>query len=608
MAEEQEDEVEVEHEEEVEAEVVDEDQVFKKDDENGEQRKRLRTLEEKVKLLEKELMRARRDNCELRQENKAKDGKMRRWMALGEHPQGGGGDRQRGRGGGGRPMEMVREAKNALEVLPLEIWGEIFNHLVDSQDFENCYRASSAWNPVLKPKKTTFLFPKVLPILAKNQSFLPNRANMGELRLVCHAWKHAVDRYLQNHECHFNLNEYCQQDDDHECWRRRLRFCFVTSHGVNDFRTDMLQNYKGPNPFITRSVTFVDPHSGRLHESDQLWTSVISLLSLVGEEIWFCNLCVFADQSPETFYKIVGRCLRRMPNIKVLELGFNNSSTQESSSSSSQLSEVVEMNPFPKMGNLSVLITNQLPQQILNECLNKSSQIKKLQVEKQPNSSFDESIKLDHLVELTISINSMEDVSKLGLIPWRLRTLSLVVLCNQYENLSQLFQTLSHFGPTLKNLNLKFDRGSSTTSSSRVGGRREDAPPDTSKLVLNTANQKLRLHLPHLEKLRIHVANVELKDIDFILPLQNLQKLILVLDHHDGRNEAAEVRPCPEDKDAVIRFFGILDHLYDSNIWKLCPYLKSVFLKIRSDRNYWRFFRRFLYIRENYIDMDIDPE
>ncbi|CAL8127539.1 unnamed protein product [Orchesella dallaii] len=529
--------------------------------------------------------------------------------------------------------------KYPLHRFPVEVWDLIFSHLNNRQDLITCHNTSRAWESIFKDKRAVLFFPEVFPFIVRAL----DRSDILACRRTHPVWKQAVDIYLQNRPSHFKLDTFydpCNDEgeDKDEYLRResfwlKYMYWFESSQEIQHFLLRMT-DYAGKNPFISRSLTCLDNKMDPAESSD-MWRSAKALVASFGTEIWHCDFVFSCNHNPIHFYKILRHCLNFMPNLRTFEVCYYGDHHLFNYLEIISLEELVRLEPLPRLKSLVKLKVASLPSPVLIEALSRNSlNIEKLQLNKpcpfrntyefgQPNR---DPPRLTKLEELCMALYSREDLQMLGMTTsscWPLTTLSLEDLSDDRISLHSLFYTVGRFGETLKTFIYKV----STSNFKKRGAT----------IIGNDPN--LRLHLPHLEILKIYAEHVRLGSIDFTLPLVKLKELVLVVEDGGvggGVGCSGRISPWKGGKgrkagkvfgggfpggsggaaggcgasggsEGIIRFSGYLNKMYDSNIWEILHNLHTICIKVNTglrprNNNGHNELVKYSYVRDMYKD------
>lgn len=239
-----------------------------------------------------------------------------------------------------------------------------------------------------------------------------------------------------------------------------------------------------------------------------------------------------------------------------------------------QCEQLIVSNPLPNLEHLQVLKSIHLPTVIMNALLRKySNQLEKLEILSLRGHSHLYSYEKDsincssNLKELSLRLWSLNDVWKLnssGLLCSSLKSLNVFIdlSCNT-ESLEKLFYVLStsKAGAILEKFSLEI-------------------LVDTYGPVKKMVDPQTRLKLPSLKSLKINCKLRCLNTIDFILEMECLTKLVVHMEDIRIMDQPGSSVSGTSGKGVMppeqLKFIGMEESLYESNIWQLLPKLNSI--------------------------------
>ncbi|CAL8139086.1 unnamed protein product [Orchesella dallaii] len=424
-------------------------------------------------------------------------------------------------------MDLVTP-KAPEEILPLEVWGMILDHLRSPSDLLNCNKVCKAWRKLLELKKTTFLMPKVFPILYKYMETIEDEderqldeneetvnTTILKIRLVSHGWKESVDNFHQNYPTLNNIGfmalkeeEYLEDVDPFSL----LGYGFRGREPVTRMENFLRKGFSpDSNPFITRCIRYYDHHYINQHQSNSQ-TAFKNILEAFGSHIWTCVLQLTIDTTNADFYKFVRSYLNLMPNLRSFRLEFlgpENSLKRKRNLEKEDLELLLKNEPLPRLEHLTTLRMSNVPYPLSVGLLANNGHLQKLSfrsaIRNNPKAFLPDCIanlKLPTLMQLEFPCNEKRLLS-FPKISWPITVLYLNVEAAKLKNVFQV--VASHFSNTLEHLALRYD----TT-------------------IKNSKEMKqTRLDLPKLRTFQLEVIPLEVETIDFLQGCTALQEIQL---------------------------------------------------------------------------------
>ncbi|CAL8139112.1 unnamed protein product [Orchesella dallaii] len=528
-------------------------------------------------------------------------------------------------------MDLVRVTPQRPEdILPLEVWGLILDHLRSPSDLINCSQTCKGWAKVLELRKTTFLMPQVFPLLyaylgpttktneedesednhdligfinyqeKEKQNEYAKLNTVLQMRLVSHSWKESVDTFYQDHDAINDLG-FLKHVEDDEIPLRPYTFGIAN---VTKLESWVSKNFSpDSNPFITRCVVYEDyisplerftlyggePGAPELEELQvlqrQLRTSFKTLLESFGSQIWTIQLFfITTDSSIIELYRLVRSYLILMPNLKAIDIFGPSVELEEPGTS---FKEFLRNEPMPELAQLKILFVSPVTFPISIGILSQNPTLRKLSVDtnKQevvPLNSI-RGIELPELEQLSVAPDSKVDLSQVQNLVWQnLKGLRLTVEGKQLKDVfgavsaSSCSSSLEHFILEVWNahVHIRNDMELEQPEWHLEQLEHQLELPVEQRLEqperqLEQPEQQLELHKLKKIELVIHIPFV-LETLDFLLGCPDLQEIDLVI--KISRKEYST-------SNSVIQFKDCIASMQDSNIWQLLPMLKRLEIK-----------------------------
>lgn len=316
------------------------------------------------------------------------------------------------------------------------------------------------------------------------------------------------------------------------------------------------------NPFIGRTVSVI-PKESVYFEMTRFFNQAIRFFTLYGQHIWHATFgnftCMFLI-SPEEFYLGFRKCLQNLPNLKSLDLEVINI-TKHDDTSSEQFKTLLSTNPLPKLPQLETLdlTITEMPSEFHEMFITTyGSQLKKIDV-KLTHWNNIHGRGLENLTELqlrqVLSLTMLRSFL-LNLNSPKLQKVSLHI--GFPLGVTVLFQLLSQF-EELRILKVTSERGATTHA---------------------RLTELVQLKTVYLRNLH----TLELQDspkltYQFLVGLPELRSLVI------WKNKMSRGEEVITKGTALVQLRKYLcstdlDYIYQSNIWKVVPKMKS--LKVKS--------------------------
>ncbi|CAL8139364.1 unnamed protein product [Orchesella dallaii] len=330
------------------------------------------------------------------------------------------------------------------ELLPMEIWSKIFEHLFKSSpwDLMSCSETCKEWDNLLEPRRSTYLMAEVFHPISK----LLDLQEVLKCRLVCHSWNMAVNEVVSysTTSIGFTIN-----------FRNNAA-------SIKKIANIMTSSAVGGsiNPFFSRSINLSISSGSRCNSRFQ--TAFRSLLARFGCEILSFQFNTFGISIPTqeqsmSIYKGFRYCLENLPNLMHLFVGGPILPNQNPDVRTlSYIETLLKEEPLPPLEYLSQLTmfypNDLLEKGILLEYGNKIQDFS-LEFGGYSLAQFLDSvapIKMDNLTELWIRpVEMEEDILSMGSLKWPLTFLTIDFMVDTVK-LETVFQAVSHFGDTLE--------------------------------------------------------------------------------------------------------------------------------------------------------------
>ncbi|CAL8120350.1 unnamed protein product [Orchesella dallaii] len=483
-------------------------------------------------------------------------------------------------------MDLVTP-KPPEEILPLEVWALILDHLTSPFDLINCNQTCKAWEKILELKKTTFLMPKVFPILNEYLETLEYDEEEDEelengneerekpittilkMRLVSHGWKESVDDYHQNHP---ELNDigFMENCDDEDEPFTLLPYHFDGGdwNSVRKLESFLGKGFfTGSNPLITRYVEHHECAQNKQMQS-RFQTAFKRFLEEFGSQIWTCNLLCTAENKAD-FYRVVRSYLRLMPNLRSLRIQISHDWRSKEDSKQEELKLLLENKPLPRLQHLRTLQMNNIPYPLSVGLLTTNKQLQKLSLQKQNDDDDDllpdyvVDVHLPNLKQLSLICSEME-LLQLHKVCWPIKALRLMIPAKE-QVLKNIFLTVSStFSNTLEHF---------------VVNRR-----DSHHIEELT---QITLELPALKILQLDTL-CRVETIDFLQGCPALQEIKLYLkvppikEHEEYSLNSLLFMD--EDDNEVIKFKNCITSMNQSNIWRILKDLQFIIIETEEDK------------------------
>ncbi|CAL8140232.1 unnamed protein product [Orchesella dallaii] len=232
-------------------------------------------------------------------------------------------------------------------MLPPELWNHIFQYL-SPEDLFSVSNTCPAWNELLEDKKTTYLFPFVLPLIMGHVE----RKTLFNCRSITKASKSGFDKTLQSFCNSDDVNPFGHHHEDsisQRCLREvacKLKRHYDFSHvNFKEFLQKVFPQFSTTssefNPFLLRHMVLAS-RSGDVYLPGH---HVRSILPKFGHHLVSLDLIIETNSIDTLFSRIVSQ-LSLVPNLKRLAI---NPSVLQAETIPNHLARPTTSYNFPKL-------------------------------------------------------------------------------------------------------------------------------------------------------------------------------------------------------------------------------------------------------------------
>lgn len=381
-------------------------------------------------------------------------------------------------------------------------------------------------------------------------------------RRVSKSWKSSIDQLLQHSTLQFCLSATPERPWV-DLWTA-IEFVDGQSETFQSGVDYWLLRPPTCNPFPSRQLEFWDMHVNDISRI-QYKVFVLALLRKFGHHLWYftyhaCRNDMFS--CPADWYLTVRSWISAMPNLKKICLSYGGTNHVLNDESLELLDALVQNWTFPLLEQLVTLETEYLPYSVLNSALAVNTQIQRLR--QVPNSyrlnwGNCGHLELNQLYEFTTHAYCMYDIRQLHLVTWPLKRLKLRCWNVNTElnwDFNEIVEAVHHFQRTLIYL----------------------------KLDVTMLEPGYQLRVPYLEELVIKLDNDGKHFLPFVSRLRSVRKVGLFCDltGSDTHLNLEEYVTKESQEDYMKSYVA---DLFVTPLWRLMPYLQSVFVHTYAGSN-----------------------
>ncbi len=452
--------------------------------------------------------------------------------------------------------------------------------------------SSPFFRNLLASQRTTFLFEKVLEILAtsiwKNEGLkrFPV-SHILNLRAVCSHWNAVIDKWIPE-----KLQQLKKGSVDNNLGEVKSALISIVDDGpvfnytIEDEEINIVQTFlrhfevthgsphsKARNPLIWGDITVLIECTDEAQDEEylQYLEGMFTLLSKYGSHLHTIEFNIYSTELLD-IVSILQKWLVLMPNLTEINLNENTNLSNEN--------ELNLGNPFPNLKQLKSLTACGVPAIVLNELIRQNDQISTLSIGRWKVSYNVFTLPLPNLKKLNLGCCSANIIKLLGSqqIQWQLESLKIQFKNNANINWTTFLQVIQEkFAKTLVSLKFGFNNFG------------QDAPKSRTLKTFKNC----RLVLPNLRKIELGMGD-NLICLDFLLPMKkHLEKITVNIFYKFPLTQKITGR-----SGTIVQFTGFEEKMLESNVWVIFKMLKEFRIK-------WNLDRLSKYTREEWMESNV---